>query len=79
MKLLSAVSSKRMIMAKTKNQLACQWSEERNISKKQEKKKKKKKIEQRKKSSKQAKTKRKISEISEPLLKLTENRGNDKN
>ena len=42
MKLLSAVSSKRMIMAKTKNQLACQWSEERNISKKQEKKKKKK-------------------------------------
>ena len=77
MKLLSAVSSKRMIMAKTKNQLACQWSEERNISKKQEK--KKKKIEQRKKSSKQAKTKRKISEISEPFLKLTENRGNDKN
>ena len=76
MKLLSAVSSKRMIMAKTKNQLACQWSEERNISKKQEK---KKKIEQRKKSSKQAKTKRKISEISEPFLKLTENRGNDKN
>ena len=65
-----------MIMAKTKNQLACQWSEERNISKKQEK---KKKIEQRKKSSKQAKTKRKISEISEPFLKLTENRGNDKN
>ena len=49
MKLLSAVSSKRMIMAKTKNQLACQWSEERNISKKQEKKKKnraKKKIKQ---------------------------------
>ena len=78
MKLLSAVSSKRMIMAKTKNQLACQWSEERNISKKQEKK-KKKEIEQRKKSSKQAKTKRKISEISEPFLKLTENRGNDKN
>ena len=76
MKLLSAVSSKRMIMAKTKNQLACQWSEERNISKKQEK---KKKIEQRKKSSKQAKTKRKISETSEPFLKLTENRGNDKN
>lgn len=76
MKLLSAVSSKRMIMAKTKNQLACQWSEERNISKKQEK---NKKIEQRKKSSKQAKTKRKISEISEPFLKLTENRGNDKN
>ena len=76
MKLLSAVSSKRMVMAKTKNQLACQWSEERNISKKQEK---KKKIEQRKKSSKQAKTKRKISEISEPFLKLTENRGNDKN
>ena len=76
MKLSSAVSSKRMIMAKTKNQLACQWSEERNISKKQEK---KKKIEQRKKSSKQAKTKRKISEISEPFLKLTENRGNDKN
>ena len=76
MKLLSAVSSKRMIMAKTKNQLACQWSEERNISKKQEK---KKKIEQRKKSSKQAKTKRKISEISEPFLKLTENRGTDKN
>ena len=76
MKLLSAVSSKRMIMAKTKNQLASQWSEERNISKKQEK---KKKIEQRKKSSKQAKTKRKISEISEPFLKLTENRGNDKN
>ena len=65
-----------MIMAKTKNHLACQWSEERNISKKQEK---KKKIEQRKKSSKQAKTKRKISEISEPFLKLTENRGNDKN
>ena len=77
MKLLSTVSSKRMIMAKTKNQLACQWSEERNISKKQEK--KKKKIEQRKKSRKQAKTKRKISEISEPFLKLTENRGNDKN
>ena len=77
MKLLSAVSSKRMVMAKTKNQLACQWSEERNISKKQEK--KKKKIEQRKKSRKQAKTKRKISEISEPFLKLTENRGNDKN
>ena len=76
MKLLSTVSSKRMIMAKTKNQLACQWSEERNISKKQEK---KKKTEQRKKSSKQAKTKRKISEISEPFLKLTENRGNDKN
>ena len=76
MKLLSAVSSKRMIMAKTKNQLDCQWSEERNISKKQEK---KKKIEPRKKSSKQAKTKRKISEISEPFLKLTENRGNDKN
>ena len=76
MKLLSAVSSKRMIMAKTKNQLACQWSEERNISKKQEK---KKKTEQRKKSSKQAKTKRKISEIPEPFLKLTENRGNDKN
>ena len=76
MKLLSAVSSKRMIMAKTKNQLACQWSEERNISKKQEK---KTKIEPRKKSSKQAKTKRKISEISEPFLKLTENRGNDKN
>ena len=66
-----------MIMAKTKNQLACQWSEERNISKKQEK--KKKKTESRKKSSKQAKTKRKISEISEPFLKLTENRGNDKN
>ena len=65
-----------MIMAKTKNQLACQWSEERNISKKQEK---KTKIEPRKKSSKQAKTKRKISEISEPFLKLTENRGNDKN
>ena len=43
------------------------------------KKRKKKKIEQRKKSSKQAKTKRKISEISEPFLKLTENRGNDKN
>ena len=41
--------------------------------------KEKKKIEPRKKSSKQAKTKRKISEISEPFLKLTENRGNDKN
>ena len=49
------------------------------FQKNKKRKKKKKKIEQRKKSSKQAKTKRKISEISEPFLKLTENRGNDKN